>query len=248
MTNMAVSQMRMPTRGLIPVFSAEERRLLVLRQGVGPGFSPKLLFLAENIPHAPRRVAELGVARAAPDLLAQDAAVDVARAPVAPLAAPHPPQERAPREHPAGARRERHEELELGVGEVHLLVGDGDPAAREVYAQPVVVELVRALARRYRGPAHDSPHPRHQLPHGERLGDVVVGPELQPHDPIYLVVLGCQHDDGHVALRPDAPAHLRAVQLGEHDVQDYEVRLVALERLEGLLAVANRLDLETLPL
>src|SRR5215217_9172845 len=129
----------MPTRGVISFF--EERYLLALRQRPGPSFSPANPFLAENIPDTPRGVDELGVPGVALDLLAQVADVDVDRALVAELVAPHPPQERAAREHPAGARRERHEELELGVGEVHLLVGHGDPAAREVDAQPIVVEL-----------------------------------------------------------------------------------------------------------
>src|SRR3712207_9384154 len=64
---------------------------------------------------------------------------------VAELVAPHPPEQRAARENPARARGEGHEELELGVGEVHLLAPYGDPAAREVDAEPVVVELVGAL-------------------------------------------------------------------------------------------------------
>jgi hypothetical protein len=96
--------------------------------------------------------------------------------------------------------------------------------------------------------AHDRPYPRHKFPYGERLGDVVVGPQLQPHDPVYLVVLGSQHNDGHVALGPDPAADLGAVQLGEHDVQDDQVRLVDLECFQGLLAVARGLNLETLPL
>src|SRR5829696_7378243 len=151
---MAVSQTRMPTRGLSPVFRAEERRLLTLRQEVGPGFSPRVLPLAENIPDAPRGVDKLGVAGVTLDLLAEVADVDVNRPLVSELVAPHPTQKRAPREHPTGARGERHQELELGVGEVHLLAPHGHPAAGEVDAQPVVVELVGTLARRDRNPAH----------------------------------------------------------------------------------------------
>src|SRR5918998_543739 len=238
--------MRMPTRGLSPLLSLGYRRHLVL--GQVPGFSPKVLPLAENIPDAPRGVDELGVAGVALDLLAEVADVDVHRALVAELVAPHPPEQRAARENPARARGEGHEELELGVGEIHLLAPYGDPAAGEVDAEPIVVELVGALARRDGGPAHDRPHARDQLTHCERLGDVVVCPQLQPHDPVYLVVLGRQHDDGHVALGADPTADLRAIELWEHDVEDDEVRLVGLEGLEGLLTVAHRFNLETLPL
>src|ERR687886_1542445 len=245
-TNSAVSHTRMLARGLRPPI--EERRRLALCQRPGPRFSPKSPLLAENIPFTPRGVDELGVAGVALDLLAEVADVDVHRALVAELVAPHPTQERTAREHPARARGEGHEELELGIGEVHLFASHRHPAAGEVDPQAVIVELVRALARRDRRTAHDRPYPRHQLPHGERLGDVVVGPQLQPHDPVYLVVLGRQHNDGYIALGPDPAADLRAVQLGKHDVQDDEVRLEGLERLQGLLAVARALNLETFPL
>src|SRR3712207_7551632 len=49
----------------------------------------------------------------------------------------------------------------------------GYPPAREVDAQPVVVELVGALARGDGRPAHDGSYAGDQLAHGERLGDVV---------------------------------------------------------------------------
>src|SRR3712207_222836 len=217
-------------RGLNPPLSFDDRD--PLRQEPSPGFRRKDLFLAENIPDAPRGVDELGVPGVALDLLAEVADVDVYCALVAELVAPHPPQKRAAREHPAGARGEGHEELELGVGQVDLLAAHGDPAAGEVDPQAVVVELVGALARRDRRPAHDRPYARYQFSYGERLGDVVVGPELKPHYPVYLVVFRSEHDDAHVALRPDPPTDLSAVQLGEHDVQDDEVRLVALESIE----------------
>src|SRR5918998_4385187 len=245
-TKSAVSHTRMLTRGLRPAFG--ERYRLALRQETGPSPPPRDPFLAEDIPDTPRGVDELGVAGVALDLLAEVADVDVHRALVAELVAPHPPEQRAARENPARARGEGHEELELGVGEIHLLAPYGDPAAGEVDAEPIVVELVGALARRDGGPAHDRPHARDQLTHCERLGDVVVCPQLQPHDPVYLVVLGRQHDDGHVALGADPTADLRAIELWEHDVEDDEVRLVGLEGLEGLLTVAHRFNLETLPL
>src|SRR5829696_7299701 len=136
----------MPKRGLSPLFSPEESRRRVLRQEPGPDFFEKAFVLAENIPDTPRGVDKLGVAGVALDLLAEVADVNVHRALVAELVAPHHPQERAAREHPARARGEGHQELELGVGEVHLLTPNGHPAAGEVDPQAVVVELVWALA------------------------------------------------------------------------------------------------------
>src|SRR5215203_1417845 len=240
--------MRMLRRGLnsSPVFGASS--FLAFCQGFRSGLFPEDLFLAENISDTPRGVDELGVPGIALYLLAEVADVDVHRAFVAELVAPHPAQERAAREHPAGAGGQGHQELELGVGEVHLLTVGRHPAARQVDPEPVVGQLVRTLARRYRGPAHDRPDTRHQLPDGERLGDVVVRPELQPDDPVYLVVAGGEHDDGHVALRPDPPYDLSAVELGEHDVEHYQVRFEGLECFQSGFAVTSDLDLEPLAL
>src|SRR3712207_6106319 len=93
----------------------------LFRRGFRSGF-----FLAENISDTTRGVDKLGVAGVAFDLLAQVADVDVHRSLVPELVAPHPPQERAAREHAPGAGRQRYQKLELRVGEVHLGPVDGD--------------------------------------------------------------------------------------------------------------------------
>src|SRR5215210_117460 len=209
--------MRMLRRGLNspPVFEASS--LLAFRLKSRSGLDRSL---AENISDTPRGVDEFRVPGVALYLLAEVADMDVHRAFVAELVA----------QYPAGAGGQGHQELELGVGEVHLFTVGRHPAARQVDLEPVVCQLVGTLARRYSGPAHDRPDARHQLPDGERLGDVVVRPKLEPDDPVYLVVAGGQHDDRHVALRPDPPYDLRAVELGEHDVEHDQVRLISLER------------------
>src|SRR5215212_3904884 len=175
-TKSAVSQMRMLRSGLNSTFGASN--FLAFRQGCGAGFFPGSLFLAENISDTPRGVDELGVSRVALYLLAEVADVDVHRTFVAELVAPHPAQKRAAREYPAGARGERHQKLELRVGEIHLFAVGRHPTAGEVDPEPVVGQLVRALACRDRGAAHDRPHARHELPDCERLGDIVVRAEL----------------------------------------------------------------------
>src|SRR5215218_8568385 len=243
-TKSAVSQMRMLRRGLKspPLFDAN--RFLAFRQRSRFRPFPEECSLAENISDTPRGVDEFGVSGVALYLLAEVADVDVYRAFVAELVAPHPAQERAAREHPTRAGGQGHQQLELGVGEIHLLTVGRDPATRQVDPEPVVGQLIRTLARRYRCPTHNRPDARHELPDGERLGNVVVSPEFETDDPVYLVVAGGQHDDGHVALRADPPYDLRAVELGEHDVEHDQVRLIGLERFQGGLAVTGDLDLE----
>src|SRR5215213_2812006 len=220
--------MRMLRRGLNSPLGASS--FLAFCQAFGVWYFSGGFFLAENISDTPRGVDELGVPGVALYLLAEVADVDVHRAFVAELVAPHPAQKRAAREYPAGAGGQGHQKFELGVGEIHLFTVGRHPAARQIDLELVVGQLVGTLARRYSGPTHDRPDARHQLPDGERLGDVVVRPKLEPDDPVYLVVAGGQHDDRHVTLRPDPPYDLRAVELGEHDVEHDQVRLIGLER------------------
>jgi hypothetical protein len=47
---------------------------------------------------------------------------------------------------------------------------------------------------------------RDELLRTERLDDVVVGPELEPHDPIALVSARSEHHDRRVAENAGAPA------------------------------------------
>src|SRR5215207_8336450 len=217
--------MRMLRRGLNSPLFFEASSLLAFRLKSRFGLDRSL---AENISDTPRGVDEFGIPGIALYLLAEVADMDVHRAFVAELVAPHPAQKRAAREHPAWAGGQGHQEFELGVGEVHLFTVGRHPATRQVDPEPVVGQFVGTLARRYRGPAHDRPDARHH--------------------PVYLVIAGGQHDDRHVALRPDPPYDLRAVELGEHDVEHNQVRLERLERFQSGLAVTSDLDLEPLAL
>src|SRR5438552_13850707 len=56
--------------------------------------------------------------------------------------------------------------------------------------------------------------------------------ELEPEHLVELVVAGRQHDDRDAARRADPLAHLKPVQLGQHDVEHHEVMLPKLDRSE----------------
>ena len=60
----------------------------------------------------------------------------------------------------------------------------------------------RAPGRRGRAAsAHDRPHARDELAGAERLHDVVVGAELEAHDPVDLLAASGEHDDRDVGGR-----------------------------------------------
>ncbi len=86
------------------------------------------------------------------------------------------------------------------------------------------------------GAPQQRPHPRRELAGAERLGDVVVGAELQPPHEILLGVPGGQHDDRHVGLGAQPPAHVLAGHAGKAEVEDDEIRPAARGGGERLFA------------
>jgi hypothetical protein len=86
------------------------------------------------------------------------------------------------------------------------------------------------------------PHAAAELTDRERLGDVVVGPHLEPEHLVDLVVLGREHDDRHLATGAQPATDLDPVDLGKHDVEDHEVEPLLREAVERLAAVLRRDD------
>ena len=87
-------------------------------------------------------------------------------------------------------------------------------------------------------------HARAELAHRERLGDVVVGPELEAEHLVDLLRLGREHDDRHGrALRAQPLADLEPVDPRQHQVEHDEVELLLGEARERLAAVGRLHDL-----
>ena len=87
----------------------------------------------------------------------------------------------------------------------------------------------------------DGAEAREQLARRERLGDVVVGAELETDDAVGLVALRGEHEHGHVALRADALADLEPVDARHHHVEEHGVDAALLEHRQPLLSVARAL-------
>ena len=133
------------------------------------------------------------------------------------------------REHGAGPGGEAGEEVELGRRQVHLVVADRHPPLRAVdlagrrrdRRRPgAAVGAGRAL-----DPPQQHPDPGHELARRERLGHVVVGADAEPDEQVGLVVAGGEHQHRAPGGRPAAPAHLEAVEAGQHQVEHDEVRV-----------------------
>ena len=105
---------------------------------------------------------------------------------------------------------------------------------------PEAADLDRATAstRRF-GPPKDRLDPGNQRAGMERLGDVVVGAQLQADDRVDHVVARSEHHDRDIAPSAQLAAHLEAVQLGQHQVEDHQIWIVSGVEGEGLLAIGR---------
>ena len=102
-----------------------------------------------------------------------------------------------------------------------------DAAALEVDDEVVVADL--AAARGVREVPVGAPQQRldaaHQLAQPERLGQVVVGAQLEADDLVHLLVARGEHEHGRLGAGGAQPAEgLEAVDAGQPDVEHDEVR------------------------
>ena len=82
----------------------------------------------------------------------------------------------------------------------------------------------------------------HELPHAERLGQVVVGAALEADNFIRLFAPGGQHQNRNVVVEPAVPdraAEREPVEPRNHDVEDHEIEAIRFSAPERNLAVAH---------
>src|SRR5215472_16944849 len=130
------------------------------------------------------------------------------------------------------------------------MLGDLDPPAFHVDGD--VAHTYQALAfRACAGHIHATEvraQPRGQDPGIERLGDVVVGPHLEPDHHVHAVGPTRKHDD-----RADDPlaaklaADFDAAQVRQNPVQQNDVRLAYLHDAHRLLSVSGLDNLVAVP-
>jgi hypothetical protein len=112
--------------------------------------------------------------------------------------------------------------------------------------------------RRHRLPPPDqAAKPRQQLPQLEGFADVVVGPDLEPHDAVHRLAERGDHDDaGHLGLAPQSPrdgkpAFPRQVEVEQHDLDrpggERRVQRGAVRAGQGVVALRAKVFDDDLP-
>src|SRR3954453_1610337 len=207
---------------------------------------------AEHEPDAAPRVELARRGRVVPELLAQAADVDVERLRGAePVDVPHLVDEPLARDDRAGAAHEQREQVELLGGRLDGRAGPRHRAGRGIEADVADLDrrvLVGGRGRRGRrgGAAQHGADAGGDLAGAERLDDVVVGAELEADHAVGLLAPGGQHDDRHLRVAPDLAGDVVARAVGEHEVEQDEVRADGRRLLERGGGGAGHLEMEAL--
>ena len=159
------------------------------------------------------------------------------------LAPAHRLHDLVTREHAPGALGQRHQQIKLVRGQLTGLTRHADHAR-------VAVNLQRAKTQRVACggcgtltvAAQHGANARQQFTRLKRLGQVIVGAHFQANDAVHRVTLGSEHQyrcgRQRTRQRADAPTHLQAVDVGQHQVQNHQLHRLVLQRGQATEPVA----------
>ena len=116
----------------------------------------------------------------------------------------------------------------FSLGNVRVFV-QGDAACRYLIRG---LRVFQTLAATQKGTGA-----RKKLAHAEGLCKIVVGSQLEPYDFVQFAVACRKKQDGRGHLRADAAAQFVSVDARQHDVQNEQIEVVALDFLECFFAV-----------
>ena len=208
----------------------KQRRTLLPAQGSEGTSGAKGSLGREVVAHATLGQDQRGAGGIVLDLLPQPPDGDVHRAHIVAyvVVVPDLLHEVGPGVHLPRVPRKEKQQLVFPLGQVHRGAVLGHLVVLRVDGQPARRDDRRGLLRpglKHGGAADVGLHPGQQLPHGKGLGDVVVRPDFQAQHLVRLALPGGKDDHRHVvSLLPEDAAHVEAVPLGQHDVQQDQVR------------------------
>ena len=140
------------------------------------------------------------------------------------------------------------EQIELAWLQVQRLAGARCAMGGDVEHQVAGREAVWRVGGRavvHLGATHQRLHAREQLVHAERLGQIVVGADLEPDDFVDLRVAGGEDQDGqptHGRVRrvlAQGARDLESVQARQHQVEQQHIWWLGADELERLRAVGT---------
>ena len=138
--------------------------------------------------------------------------------------------------------REHAQHLAFAVGEMQNLVAAAQFVARIVEYERTEAHLLGRRCGRGLGPAQNARDPQRQLARLERLGDVIVGADLEAADAAFLFRPRGQHEDGHARGFADRFDEIEAAFARHHHVEDQKIEAQAGELGARIRGVVGRRD------
>ena len=117
--------------------------------------------------------------------------------------------------------------------------------------QPDAVALQQGAFRHTAAPAQNGLDAQHELAHAERLDHVIVRSQAQAHHAVHFLAARREHQHRNgrgLGLAAQPAADLKAVQGGQHHIQDNQARQMPPGQLQPLLAVLGLQHAEALAL
>lgn len=130
--------------------------------------------------------------------------------------------------------------------EIELFGGQVDSDSVDLYGTSASVDQDSSCIKARLNPAAagHGPDSGGQLPHTERLDDIVIGTEFQADDPIRLVPPGRGNDDRDVGVSTQVAQHVKAVTVGQAQVKENEVDVPG--GAENVRGIGNMADVKTI--
>src|SRR6266566_339216 len=135
------------------------------------------------------------------------------------------------------------EQVELLRGELYLGLADMSLPTTRVDVKVSVPDLRRRGRRAgWRRPTENRLDARDELARIERFGHVVVGSDLEADDLVDVLVARSQHEDRDVPPLANSPADLDAVDVGKHQIEHHQRRLLGFDLSQRVAPGRDSLD------
>ncbi len=143
--------------------------------------------------------------------------------------------------------RQKVQQAEFRERQIDRLASEQDFVPARMNDQVVYGYRRLVVGRLFRAATQHRFHPRHQDARAEWLGDVVLGPQLQPRDDVGLFTLGGEHQYGNVLrtrIGLQTPADFQPVDGRQQQIEQDQIGHVPPRRRERLFAGRDANDSE----
>ena len=148
----------------------------------------------------------------------------------------------------SGRVQQRFQQCKLNVGQLDPLPILRHRPGRGIQLQPIHPQQRRFACGFAAGAApQDRPYPGQQLARIERLGQVVVRTDLQPHNAVDVVAASSQQKHVDRRGRPDPLQHFKAIEAWKHHVQQDQRVLLLQCFLQSGIASVHRGNMKSIP-